>query len=130
MAGKEISAIEKDFNKVNDILFQITNELQSRLSRVSPLMFIVDWLGTNNDERLINFSMRKARGQSWNAANLLWSLAENDRKSAIDNLDHLTLKLSERIKSPRTGIIRFLVRLIQSFETKKVPLILAKLKAD
>jgi len=37
MAGKQINALENDFNKVNDILKQITNELQDNLSLVSAL---------------------------------------------------------------------------------------------
>lgn len=130
MSGREIRAIEADFNKVNDILFQITNEMQDRLSRVSPLMFIVDLLGKNGDEKIIDFSMRKARAQSWNSANLLWSLGKGHDKNAIDDIDQLVLKLSERIKATRTRTVRFLLRLIQKFEPKQVSTILTKLKAD
>ena len=130
MFGQEIIDIEADFNKVNDILFQITNELQDRLSRVSPLMFILDLLGKNKDEKVIDFSMRKAREQSWNSANLLWSLGEDQGDEAINKIDHLVLKISERIKAPKTRTIRFLLKLTQKFETKQVSSIISKLKAD
>ena len=130
MSGQEILDIEADFNKVNDILFQITNEIQDRLSRVSPLMFILDLLGENKDEKVIDFSMRKAREQSWNSATLLWSLGEDQSEEAIKKIDYLVFKLSERIKAPKTRTIRFLLRLMQKFETKQVSTILTKLKAD
>jgi hypothetical protein len=130
MSGQKILDIEADFNKVNDILFQIINELQDRLSRVSPLMFILDLLGKNKDEKIIDFSMRKAREQSWNSANLLWSLGEDQNEEAINSIDHLVLKISERIKAPKTRTIRFLLKLMQKFETKQVSIILSKLKAD
>ena len=130
MSGLEIIDIKDDFNKVNDILFQITNELQDRLSRVSPLMFILDLLGKNKDEKVIDFSMRKAREQSWNSANLIWSLGENQDEKAINEIDHLVLKISERIKTPKTRTIRFLLKLMQKFETKQVSKIISKLKAD
>jgi hypothetical protein len=130
MSGQKILDIEADFNKVNDILFQIINELQDRLSRVSPLMFILDLLGKNKDEKVIDFSMRKAREQSWNSANLLWSLGEDQNEEAINSIDHLVLKISERIKAPKTRTIRFLLKLMQKFETKQVSIILSKLKAD
>jgi len=130
MIDREIRDIENDFNKVNDILFQITNELQDRLSRVSPLMFILDVLGKNNDENVINFSMRKAREQSWNSANLLWSLGQDHNADAINNIDHVVRKLSERIKAPKTLTIRFLLKVIQKFEIKKVSVVLSKLSAD
>ncbi|TXD84042.1 hypothetical protein ESY86_10955 [Subsaximicrobium wynnwilliamsii] len=130
MSGREILDIEEDFNKVNDILLQITNELQDRLSRVSPLMFILDVLGENKDEKIIDFSMRKARGQSWNASNLLWSLGENKSGQAINSIDQLVLKLGKCIKTPKTRTVRFFLRVIQKFETKQVGSIISKLRAD
>lgn len=130
MYGQQILNIEADFNKVNDILQQITNELQDRLSRVSPFMFILDWLGKNTDEKAIDFSMRKARKQSWISANLIWSLEKSQREKAINKIDHLVLKLSNLIKAPKTKIIRFLLRIMQKLETKEVGAIIYKLNAD
>lgn len=130
MSGKEIKAIEADFDKVNDILFQIVNEMQDRLSRVSPLMFILDWLGKNKDEKVIDFSMRKARQQAWNSANLLWSLGEENDAAAIHKIDQFVLKLSEGIRAPKSRIIRFVLRLMQKFETKKVSDIISRLKSE
>lgn len=130
MSGREILDIESDFNKVNGILLQITNEMQERLSRVSPLMFLLDLVGKNTDEKIIDFSMRKARQQSWNSANLLWSLDQNQSRQAILGIDQLVLKLNECIKSPKTRTVRFFLRLIQKFETKEVGNIISKLKAD
>lgn len=129
MYGQEILDIEADFNTVNDILHRITNELQDRLSRVSPFMFILDLLGKNTDEKVIDFSIRKAREQSWNSANLIWSLGEGQGEEAINKIDHLVLKLSEIIKTPKTRMIRFLLQLMQKFETKQVSTIISKLKA-
>lgn len=130
MSGQELNVIENDFNKVNDILFQITNELQDRLSRVSPLLFILDWLGKNKDEQIIDFSMRKAREQSWNSANLLWALGDVNNQATINNIDKVVLKLSERLAAPKSRIIRFVLKYIQKFETKDVSTIISKLKAD
>ncbi len=130
MAGQDIKAIEADFDKVNDILFQIVNEMQERLSRVSPLMFILDLLGKNKDEKVIDFSMRKARQQAWNSANLLWSLGEDLDEEAIDKIDRFVLVLSHRIKTPKAGLIRFALKILGWFETKKVSTIISKLKED
>ena len=130
MDGKDIHAIENDFHKVNDILFQITNELQDRLSRVSPLMFMLDVMGKNKDEKIINFSMRKARNQSWKAAKRLWSLDQEGGEHAKNKIDHLVLLLSKLISSPKSLIIWLFLKVIQAFETKEVSLIISKLKAD
>ena len=130
MDGKDINAIENDFQKVNDILFQITNELQDRLSRVSPLMFMLDVMGKNKDEKIINFSMRKARNQSWKAAKRLWSLDQKESQHAINKIDRLVVLLSKLISSPKSLMISLFLKVIQAFETKEVSLIISKLKAD
>jgi len=130
MMGKEIIDIEADFNKVNDILFQITNELQERLSRVSPLMFLLDLIGKNKDEQVIDFSMRKAREQSWNSANLLWALGDNDNKMAIQKIDGIVVKIAERIKAPKTRTVRFILKFMRRFEQKNVGTIIKELKVN
>jgi hypothetical protein len=128
MKGKDIKIIENDFNKVNDILFQITNELQERLSRVSPLMFLLDLIGKNSDEKIIDFSMRKARDQAWNSANLLWSLGESDKEKVIKSIDGLVLKLNQLIKSPKSFLARTLLKFMKLFEKDDVKKIINKLK--
>jgi len=130
MKGKDVKDLQADFNKVNDILFQITNEIQARLSRVSPLMFLLDWIGQNTDEKVIDFSMRKARQQSWNSANLFWSLGEANNSIAIKDLDLLALKLSKIIKTPRLKTLQFVLKLMRFLETKNVDKVILKLKAD
>lgn len=129
MSGQEIHALENDFNKVNDILFQITNELQDRLSRVSPLMFMLDVIGKNKDEKVINFSMRKARQQSWNAAKRLWSLGEEERSRAQNKMDWMVLLLSKHISSPKSLTVWLFLKVIQAFETKEVSVVISKLRA-
>lgn len=130
MKGKDIENIENDFNKVNDILFQITNELQDRLSRVSPLMFLLDIMGKNSDEKIIDFSMRKARTQAWNSANLLWALDKEGHKKAAEDIDHLVLKLSKIIHRPKSFIVKYLLKFIKMFESDKVSVIIERLKLN
>jgi hypothetical protein len=130
MKEKDLSLIENDFNKVNDILFNITNEMQDRLSRVSPLLFLLDILGKNTDEKVIDFSMRKARQQSWNSTNLLWALDESQKPEAIAKIDRLVLELAKFIKDPKSKIIGYLLKGIRAFEEKNVGLIISKLQKD
>lgn len=130
MKGKNVLDIEKDFNKVNDILFNITNEMQDRLSRVSPLLFLLDILGKNTDEKVIDFSMRKARQQAWNSTNLLWGLHESQQPEAIKKIDRLVLELAKFIKAPKSKIIEYLLKGISKFEEKNVGKIIMKLQED
>ncbi|WP_149275126.1 DUF5995 family protein [Pareuzebyella sediminis] len=129
MKGYEISEIEGDFNHVNDVLFNIVNEMQDRLGKVSPLLFLLDWAGKNTDEKIIDFSMRKARQQSWNSANLLWAL-ESEQAVAIQKIDRLVLKLGAMIKSPRSKLLRYILKVIGWFDEKNVGTIISRLKQD
>ena len=131
MHSRDIHDIENDFNKVNDILFRITNEFQERLGRVSPMLFTLDLISKNKDEKLINFSMRKARQQSWNSAKRLWSLEEEEESDrAINKIDRMVLLLSKLIKSPISLKFWLFLKIIQAFETKEVSVVISKLKAD
>lgn len=130
MIGEELSEIENDFNKVNDVLFNIVNELQERLGKVSPLLFLLDWTGKNSDEKVIDFSMRKARGQSWNSANLLWALGNDGQDGAIRKLDSVVLKINKIIKKPRSRVIGFVLKAIARFEEKNVGKIISKISDD
>lgn len=130
MNGQDIREIENDFNKVNDILFQITNELQDRLGRVSPLMFLLDIIGKNSDEKIIDFSMRKAREQAWNSANLLWSLGDAHNKEAIERMDHFVVELGKKIKSPPSSMVKYILKFIQKFEKEQVGVVISRLAKD
>ncbi len=130
MNGKELVDIESDFNKVNDILFNIVNEMQDRIGRVSRLMFLLDLIGKNSDEKVIDFSMRKAREQAWNNANLLWALGANNQDDAIKGMDLIVLKLSERISSPQSSLLRFILKVIGKFEDRDVATIISKLREE
>jgi hypothetical protein len=130
MAGQPIKDIERDFNKVNDILKSITNELQDQLSKVSPLMFLVDLFGKNTDEKIIDFSMRKARTQAWNSAYLLWSLGEEHSEHSINKIDDFVYSLSNIIKNPKSIVFKLVLKIIQFFETKKVDKVITRLKSN
>ncbi|MEM5564733.1 DUF5995 family protein [Psychroserpens sp. AS72] len=130
MNGKDIELVKTDFEKVNDILFNILNEVQDRLSRVSPILFLLDLIGQNSDEKVIDFSMRKARQQSWHYANLLWSLGSEHESGAIDTLDDVVLGISKFIKSPKSRLIRFSLKAIAKFENKDVGRVISKLRED
>ncbi len=130
MSGEELLEIERDFNRVNRILSEIVNEMQDRLGRVSPLLFLLDMVGENSDEKIINFSMAKARGVSWSNSNLLWSLGIEHQQEAIKEMDLVVLKLGEIISSPKSKIVGFLLSVIGRFEEKNIGKVITTLREN
>ncbi|HDZ06116.1 hypothetical protein LCGC14_0129160 [marine sediment metagenome] len=130
MHGKEISEIENDFTKVNSILASIVNEMQDRLSRVSSMLFLLDLAGKNTDEKIINFSMQKAREFSWHNGNLLWGLGTEHQDGAIHQMDLVVLGLGQFIKAPKSKIIDYMLGFITRFEEKNVGVVISKLREE
>ena len=130
MQEQEIVDIQNDFNKVNTILFNMVNEMQDRLSRVSPMLFLLDLVGKNSDEKVINFSLQKARELSWYNANLLWGLGTGHQDDAINQMDLAVLGLGRVITSPKSKIVSFILRMVGRFEEKDVGTVISKLRQD
>lgn len=124
MEGQPIQALEKDFMKVNEILASLLNEMQSKLGKVSFLMFLLDWIGGITDDKIINFSMGKAREQSWITANKLWKLDGVQKQEKINHVDQIVTALSEIIKNPVSKVLKYMIRLIKLFEEKDLKRIL------
>ena len=114
---------------MNSILARIVNELQDRLARVSPLLFLVDWLGMRQDEKIINFSMKKARQQAWNLAVKLHQLPPDAFESEKQKADIRFAKFAREIQQPRSPLLRFLLAVIPLFEKKNRSEIIKALKA-
>ena len=130
MEGKRIEHIKNDFHLVNDILASLTKEMQLRLGKVSPLLFLLDWLGKKSDEQLVNFSIKVARKQSWLMAQQLWSLQAATREQQIKQLDATVHLLSQRIKQPKLRTSKWVLRLISTFESKDIAHVLERLRAQ
>lgn len=127
--GEQIKALEKDFMLVNDILQELTDEMQLRVAKVSPLLFLLDCLGKKKDEQIANFSIVKARQLAWNLACTLAPLNAEAEKEVIAQTDRMVTKLSKLIKAPKSRISRWVLHLVRRFEEKDILTIINTLKA-
>ncbi|MBK7214408.1 MAG: hypothetical protein IPH88_14125 [Bacteroidales bacterium] len=128
MEGADIHLLKEDFNRVNVVLAHIVDELQKKTGKVSRFLFLLDWAGKRNDEKFIDFSMAKAREQSWNSAVALWSLDVNARTEATYRLDTAVNLLATQVRLPSSGLLRRLLRFIGYFEEKSVSKIINAMK--
>ncbi len=117
--GKKIMTLKNDFMTVNHILGNLTNPIQRGLSKVSPLMGLLDIFGFRNDEKLINFSIRKARDFAWVHALELAQLEGDVWTTRIAEIDRCVVEISEQIGKPTSMILRSTLWLISKFEIRK-----------
>ena len=128
--GLSMPALKNDFMKVNQILNDLTNEMQNRIAKVSRLMVLLDWMGKNTDELIVNFSMVKAREQAWNLACVLSNANDAERESVIENTDQTIAGLGTIIKSPPGKLLKMALKFIAYFEEKNVKKIINKLEEE
>jgi Family of unknown function (DUF5995) len=128
--GQDITDLKNDFMKVNEILADLTNEMQLRVARASKLMFLLDWIGGKSDEKIANYSIKKARQFAWKVATTLTKLDGGSKKLALQKFDDEIAKLNRAILNPRGKILNFVLKIISFFEEKKIKKIVENLKAD
>lgn len=128
--GQNIDDLKDDFMKVNDILADLTNEMQRKISRVSRLLILLDWIGGKSDEKVANFSIKKARQFAWKVATTLNLLNEENKQKAIREFDDEIAKLNRTIVSPPGKILNIVLKIISRFEEKNIEKIVENLKAD
>lgn len=126
--GGQIQLLKKDFMMVNTLLAELTDEMQLRIGRMSPLMFLLDWIGERHDETAINFSMRKARDFAWNVAVVLSQADEEDKDHIIREVDEQVAGLGKKVLDPPGFLLPNVINLIRMFEEKDPQTIIEKLK--
>jgi len=64
------------------------DDVQDKLTLVSPLMSWLDRAGARSDEVLSNFSIKRAREAAWRVAEHLAPLSPEAMQKEIDVLEH------------------------------------------
>lgn len=118
--GKKIIGLKKDFMTINEILAELTDVMQKNLGKVSLMLKVLDIFGFRSDEKIINFSIKKARDFAWINALELALLDGNTQKARIVEIDTRVLELSKMIKNPPGKFLSLVVKFIAMFEAKNL----------
>lgn len=128
--GGTIGSLKNDFVTVNEILAGLVDEMQQRIARVSPLMFLLDWVGDSHDEAVVNFSIRKARNFAWRFAEDLAAAPDRDaRDELILKADHHIAELGRIVADPPGFLLPRALTVIRWFEEKNTREVIDRLKA-
>lgn len=100
MKGKNLYDIKEDFNKINDLLISMINEVQDDLAEVWPALKYLDKIAGRTDEKLSGFGMVLARGTAWKVAEEMWGTPDKNWNSKIDEIDGKVEKISSLLASP------------------------------
>ncbi|HEX2211637.1 MAG TPA: DUF5995 family protein [Longimicrobium sp.] len=98
--GADIHALEHDFDEITKLLGEMLEDVQDRISRVSPWMRVLDWIGMRHDEGTFTFALSNSRDLAWNWARRFAGLDRNRLPQEIDALDHVVATLARAIHKP------------------------------
>ncbi len=117
--GKDINNLKGDFDKINEVLSDLVDEVQVELSKIWPtLAKILKWTG-KVDDFMIDFSMKLAREGAWKFANEVHSAEPNEMAEVIATRDQKIAK-NVRVIFPRNILIRLVVGFIRIREKGNV----------
>ncbi|KJF45590.1 DUF5995 family protein [Draconibacterium sediminis] len=110
--SNNIAELEDDFNRINDILASMVDEVQNGLSSIWPfLRKLLSWLG-QADNLLLDFSMKIARNGAWKFAKEIAAVEKVDWPKTITVRDKKVANKTRLITDPGK-VIRFLFRVIR-----------------
>jgi hypothetical protein len=122
--GDALPALQTDFNRINDILGGMINRVRADVGEVSPWIRLLNSLPSQSDDRLINFSLNKARASSWLVANMINSTPTDKLGRELEILDQGVAKLGSLIANPREWLISLGLRVIRMRESNDVPFVI------
>jgi hypothetical protein len=98
--GPAIEDLRGDFERINEVLAELLEGVQSALGSASPMLRVLDRFCGRADERFADFSMVQARKQAWRVATVLASLSPEHQALAINLIDQQTATLGRLITRP------------------------------
>ena len=112
--GAALAGLKPDFDRINEVLAGLVNDVENRLARIWPPLRRLDGLAGGVDEAVLNFSMRCARDSAWSLATAI--AAETDgavRAARVREADACAAEIGRRILRPGwpAGLILKWVRL-------------------
>ncbi|MGH1337977.1 MAG: DUF5995 family protein [Aureispira sp.] len=125
--GESIHALKADFDKINEILAELVEEVEEELSEIWPTLKYILAFSGKVDDFLVNFSMREARDGAWKFATELAFASEEEKLRLILERDQKIAKFATFINPP--GIVpRFIFAVIRLGEKRDIAQVIKTLE--
>lgn len=122
-----IEALHGDFQKINTVITNIYHTILPRLKKISwPIVMLGD-ISPSLTNKVINFSIEKARNQAWANALLLCEAGKPNLEQVIDATDSVITYVAEGITQPGR-LVKIALSVIKLFESNDIAKNLVLLK--
>ena len=117
--GSDIFLLQKDFEKINDVIASLTEATYDRLCRLWFPLRLLGRITANKHDAVVNFSILKAREASWTNAVALFNCSGRARESYIHFIDGGVATLNRKIIQPGR-YINFLLTPVLYMESRNI----------
>lgn len=107
-----ISDLQSDFNKINELLASLMDDVQQDLAKIWPVLFVILKFLKKTDDLIANFSMNIARDGAWKFANELVNEEMENRNELIAIRDEKIFNISKLITN-QGWLSRMICRIIR-----------------
>jgi hypothetical protein len=126
--GAALPGLHGDFQRINQILAALTDEVKAVVAQFSPLLHLVDGFGGTFDDAIVNFSLSAARDDAWLHAQVLADLPHAFQGTTIFVIDTKTTFLA-RLTADPGRIITAVLDTVNLEESEDIPAIIEALNA-
>lgn len=113
--GLEINNLQADFNKINEILAELTESVEKDLANIWPTLKLMLKVAGKMDNFMIGFSMSRARDGAWKFATQLAAQPAENWPAAIAERDRKVAAIANLVAKPGP-IIQFILGIIRISE--------------
>jgi len=124
--GAALPGLRADFDRINQILAVLHDEVKLVLEQFSPLLHLVDGIGDEFDDAVVNFSISAARDDAWLHAQILAAESPAFQSATIAVIDAKTRFLARLIAEPGR-LVTALLDTVSLQESDDIPAIIGAL---
>jgi hypothetical protein len=126
--GSAIHGLAADFRQINKILYEQVEDVQDAIASVAPLMWLLDVLGGQEEERMVEFSLLKARDAAWMQSLVLAEMGDGERREAIGVVDTAATFIGAGVLDPPGWRVRMALQAIVRSEVGDVARVITALE--
>lgn len=119
--GAELAALRPDFDRINDILGGMILKVRTDVEALSSWIKFLDRLAPTTEDKIINFSLDKARASAWLVATMVNSTPPDKLGAKLSILDDGVTMLGSLIGNPKGWLVNLGLRAIRLRESNDVP---------
>lgn len=125
--GESVFALQRDFDKINDIIAALTDDMQLKLERIWWPMRLIRRVMRGRDQAVIEFSIVKARQAAWANSVALAQLPEPAIVAYINEMDSTVTYIAGNIAQPK-GWVAHIIRFVRWWEPNEVGRVIGLLR--